>query len=508
MEIQAEVTEIKKQEFQKMQRNPEAVIHRFGELSLYEFLRVFWDEVAGTRFRDNWHIKYLCGELEAVARRVVRGDVAEKDLIINIPPGTTKTIICSIMFPAWCWSMDWYWMRFITISYSAQLALESAEKSRDLIRSEKFMSLYPTLRIKEDKDTKGNYRIVKRLDSGRWAAGGNRFSTSVGSSTLTGFHAHILIVDDPLNPEQAASEKELENCNRWMEQTLPSRKVDKEVSSLVLVMQRLHQNDPTGRALSRKPESIHHICLPGEIRNYKKYLTPPEMEAFYIDGLLDPDRLSDNALKKLMGDLGQYGFAGQIGQNPAPPGGGMFRVDRMPVVDIVRVNEIARTIRYWDKAASADTGAYTSGVKMSILRNRAFLIHDVVRGQWSADVRERVMRQTAEADGKSVRIYIEQEPGSGGKESVEQSIKNLIGFAAYSDRPTGDKVYRADPFSAQVNIANVWLLRGDWNLAFKEELEVFPFGTYKDQVDASSAAFNILAKKKEVRVLQRDIKIR
>jgi len=499
---QEAILENKRQEFAKMQRNPASVLQNaeVERLSLYEFLRVFWSEVAETNFKDNWHVEFICSQLEEVAYRVAKGLPADKDLIINIPPGTTKTIICSIMFPAWCWSMGWYWMRFITASYSAQLALESAEKSRDLIRSDKYQMVFPTLRIKEDKDTKSNFRIVKRMENNRFRNGGNRFSTSVGG-TLTGFHAHILIVDDPLNPEQAASEKELENCNRWMEQTLPTRKVDKEVAATVLIMQRLHQEDPTGRALKRKPDAIKHICLPGQIIDYKKFLYPPEMEEYYIDGLLDPVRLGPNALHKLMEDLGQYGFAGQIGQNPAPPGGGMFKVNRFPVTQVVREIDVRTTIRYWDKAATEDDGSYTCGVKMSRMKDKSFVIHDVVRGQWSAEVRERMMLQTARNDGKKVRIFIEQEPGSGGKESVEASIKNLAGYAAYADRPTGEKIRRADPYSVQVNISNVTLMEANWNQAYKDELEIFPFGTFMDQVDASSAAFNILAAKKEVRVL-------
>lgn len=494
---------------QKASQNPFEILQQAGieRLSLYEFLQLFWNEVAETTFKDNWHISYLCDQLEEVAWRVAKNQPCEKDLIINIPPGTTKTIICSIMFPAWCWSMGWYWMRFITASYSATLALESAEKSRDLIRSDKFQALFPDLYIKEDKDTKSNFRIAKRL-KGRVKHGGNRFSTSVGG-TLTGFHGHILIVDDPLNPEQAASEKELENCNRWMEQTLPTRKVDKEVAATVLVMQRLHQSDPTGRAVERKPESIKHICLPGQIIDYKKFLKPPEAEKYYKDGLLDPSRLSTNALQKLLEDLGQYGFAGQVGQNPAPPGGGMFRVERMPIVEVPNKNEILKIYRYWDKAASDGSGKYSCGVKMAQLKNKHFVILDVIRGQWASEVRERIIRSTAEMDqlnGDSVRIYIEQEPGSGGKESMEATIRNLAGFAAYPDRPTGqegDKIRRADPFSVQVNIANVALVRADWNQSFKEELSIFPFGTYQDQVDAASGAFNLLAKKKEARVLGR-----
>ena len=469
------------------------------DLSLYEFLIVFWNEVAETNFKDNWHVSYLCDELEDLARRVARNEPKTHDLIINIPPGTTKTIICSIMFPAWCWASGWYYFRFITASYSATLALESAEKSRDLIKSDKFQKLYPDLVIKDDKDMKSNFRIAKRFGN-RLKNGGNRFSTSVGG-TLTGFHGHILIVDDPLNPEQAASEKELENCNRWMEQTLPTRKVDKEVAATVLVMQRLHQSDPTGRAVDKKKSKLKHICLPGQIEEYGEFLQPKDAIKYYKDGLLDPTRLSRMVLQELLADLGQYGYAGQIGQNPAPPGGGMFKIDRFLIIDDIQDKEILKTIRYWDKAASDQTGAYTCGVKMSQLRNKHFVIHDIVRGQWSAEVRERIIKSTAEMDGVRVRIYMEQEPGSGGKESVEASIRNLSGFACYADRPTGDKIRRADPYSVQVNIANISLMRADWNNEYKKELAVFPFGTYKDQVDASSGAFNLLAAKKVARVL-------
>jgi predicted phage terminase large subunit-like protein len=482
--------------------NPEKVlVGNSKRLSLYEFLQDFWDEVADTDFKDNWHIKYICEQLEEVAFRVARNLPRKHDLIINVPPGTTKTLICSIMFPAWCWSMGWWWMRFICASYSEKLSLESAEKSRDLVRSDHFRRLFPSLIIKEDKDTKSNFRVGKFVN-GRYRAGGNRFSTSVGG-TLTGFHAHIIIVDDPLNPEQAASEKELENCNRWMEQTLPTRKVDKEVATTVLIMQRLHQGDPTGRALERKKTKLRHICLPGQLEGYQKFLTPPELVKNYKKGLLDPVRLGPGALHDLLEDLGQYGFAGQIGQNPVPPGGGLFKPDMMPMVETIENLKIVRTLRYWDKAGTEKKKSpYTVGFKMSLLRGKRFLIQDVKRGRWGTDVRERIIRSTAEADGVNVHIFIEQEPGSGGKESAQATIRNLAGFSVYADRPTGEKVRRADPFSVQVNEGNVMMLKGDWNAACKEELGMFPFGVYKDQVDAGSGAFNKLAQKKEVRIIR------
>jgi predicted phage terminase large subunit-like protein len=155
-------------------------------------------------------------------------------------------------------------------------------------------------------------------------------------------------------------------------------------------------------------------------------------------------------------------------------------------------------VRYWDKAGTAGGGAYTAGVLLAVHKNGTFYAADVVRGQWSALERERVIRATADLDrqhlGRSVKIYLEQEPGSGGKESIEASLRNLAGFAAYGDRPTGNKDARLEPFAAQVEAGNVALKRGAWNRAFIDELCAVPTGQYRDQADAAAGAFNKLAK--------------
>jgi predicted phage terminase large subunit-like protein len=115
------------------------------------------------------------------------------------------------------------------------------------------------------------------------------------------------------------------------------------------------------------------------------------------------------------------------------------------------------------------------------------------------------MKSVAEADGVNVEIYVEQEPGSGGKESAEGSIRNLDGFTTRADKPTGsqgNKEKRADPYSVQVNNGAFQLLLGDWNYAFIEEHRFFPYSTYKDQCDASSGAYNKLVGKKIARVIR------
>jgi len=128
------------------------------------------------------------------------------------------------------------------------------------------------------------------------------------------------------------------------------------------------------------------------------------------------------------------------------------------------------------------------------------MVLDVKRGQWSTHERERIIREVALVDGYGVDIWMEQEPGNGGKESSEGTIRNLAGFRAFSERPTGEKALRADAYSVQVNNGSVILLKGTWNYAFIEEHRFFPYSTYKDQVDAASGAFQKLVGKKEVQV--------
>ena len=487
-------------------QHPLVIRRELNRQSFYEFLQYFWPLVSPHKFEGNWHIEYLCGQLEELAKRVGAREPRLHDLIINVPPGSTKTITCSIMFPVWCWT-QWFWMRFICASYSGALALESAEYCRELVRSSQFQELYPDIGVKEDKDTKSNFKIVKRtsINPGRLGGvivGGSRYSTSVGG-TLMGFHADILIVDDPINPTEAISVKERENANRWMEQTLPTRKTNKDITPTVLIMQRLHQDDPSGHMLAKLKQNVFHICLPGEILNYREQVKPPELAQYYVDNLLDTKRITWKVLKDLEADLGQYGYAGQIGQDPTPPGGGMFKVDNfIKVLTLPNPMDVLHTVRYWDKAGTqGGDGSYTVGVRMSKLKGGIWLVEDVKRGRWGTHEREKIIKATAVADGERVQVWVEQEPGSGGKESAEGTIRNLAGFSVYAERPTGDKVFRADPYSVQVNNKAFQILNGEWNREFIEEHRFFPFSTYKDQVDAASGAFNKLVRKKEAKVL-------
>jgi predicted phage terminase large subunit-like protein len=498
---------------EQLLQNPVLIIREMNNRSFFEFFKYFWPVVSSEELVLNWHMEYLCNELQEAIENLALDLPKLYDILINIPPGTTKTTIVSVMLPAWAWTR-WFWMKFITASYGATLSLESSEKCRDLIRSAEFRAIYPEIGIKEDKDTKGNYAIVKRDLSredrrSQEIVGGGRFATSV-DGTVTGFHAHVIIWDDPLNPKDANSKVMLARTNRWISETISTRKVDKQKSFTIGIMQRICQNDPSGFLLKKSKSNLHYICLPGELDNFADLVHPPKLKKYYVDGLLDPRRLNRAVLQELQTDLGQYGYAGQIGQKPTPPGGGMFKIDMFQIIDTApSPDEFVKVVRYWDKAGSQGAGCYTAGTKMAKLRDGRFLILNVRRGQWGTNIRENHISATADADylsmnmcsvGTRVRTYVEQEPGSGGKESAEATCRrlSLAGYHCEADLPRGDKVFRADPYSVQVNMGNVYLLQGDWNQAFVEEHEYFPVGTYKDQVDSAAGAYSKLVGKRQV----------
>lgn len=172
---------------------------------------------------------------------------------------------------------------------------------------------------------------------------------------------------------------------------------------------------------------------------------------------------------------------------------GLIEAARLLIVEASP--RIAARVRYWDKAGSQNKGAFTAGDLIAKSTDGIYFVEDVVRGQWSANEREKVIKQTAELDRLRGRVvtWVEMEPGSGGKESAEATIRNLAGFEIHAERVTGDKVERAMPFASQVEAGNVVLVRGDWNRAFLEECRSFPVGTYKDQIDAAGGAFNKVA---------------
>jgi len=471
-----------------------ALVRSITHERFYYFVREFWPVVVPEPYIDSWHIEYLCDEFQKDAERVFAGLPKAHDTIVNISPGTTKSTILSIMAPAWVHARrpD---MRVLCASHTQQLTFELGRKCRLVEDSPLYRAAFPEMLPSADQWTKSLFMNT---------AGGGRLAATVGGMSPTGLHAHFILVDDPLDPQQAKkiSGAELEGANNFMSEVLPSRKVDKAVTVTWLIMQRLHQNDPSGYQLSKHGDNIRHICLPAE-RSPK--VKPVNLRRRYSkDGLMDPVRLSRAVLDEARKELGEYGYSGQFGQAPVPRGGGMFKVQRIQTDTPPGFGskQWVGFCRFWDKAGTAGGGAYTVGFLMGRWRpagapkdgsEDVWWILDVVREQLDSAEREKLIKQTAKRDGKRVIIGLEQEPGSGGKESAQATVKRLAGYRVRVVPAVGSKEERADEWSVMVNAEAFRMKIADWNTDLIDEMKYFPYSTYKDQVDAGAGAYNILA---------------
>ena len=457
--------------------------------SFWDFVQEFWGEIIDEPLIPNWHMEYLCRELQKVAERVFKREPKQYDLLINIAPGSSKSTIVSVMFPMWCWIREG-WVQTICGSYGHELSLDLASKSRIVLQSEKFKNCFPKLKLRLDQNTKTYFQNTD---------GGWRYATSTGGA-VTGKHGHLIIIDDPIDPQGALSEAELKGANDWLTDTIPKRKVSQKNSVMIMIMQRLSLDDPSALWLewAEKGLPLRHVCIPAELTKEScPFVKPKNLKRFYQDGLMDPIRLSRESLRA-QELLSNRSYSGQYNQMPMPPGGGMFHIGKILVEESIDYSDKSwRLVRYWDKAATHDGGCYTVGVLMG-RKGDVYWVLDVVRGQWDASEREQIIKQTAQMDSKRVIIGVEREPGSGGKESAQATIRNLSGFRVYADLPTGSKVIRADPYASQVNGENVKMKRAAWNRDYLDELAMFPpiSAKYQDQVDASSGAFARLAKKR------------
>lgn len=479
--------------------------------SLFTFVKEFWSLIIEEEPVWNWHIPYICNQLEKIFYSVIMKKKRKHDIIINIPPGTSKSTIVTVMFPTWCWiarlpkykfknyykrlarkkgktveEIQGRYFRFITGSYAEKLSIEHSEYALNIIQSDKFLKYFPEVQIKKNKAAKSNFVNQNK---------GQRFTTSVGA-TVTGVHAHIIVIDDPVDPNKSISEKERITANHWCDQTLSTRKVDKRITVTIMIMQRLHMDDPTGHMIdSRGMKKIRHIVLPATTEYEVK---PPELKDYYVDGLLDPVRMDKDVLEDQYITLGSYGYAGQFGQNPVPKEGAMFQEEWFEVIDAPPVKPDKRA-RGWDLAATSEAEAtmksidpaFTASVLMS-RKGNTFYIEDVYRKRIDSGDLRIVMKNLASQDGKETIIDIPQDPGQAGKDQIKDLVANLAGYIVEFSPESGDKALRLDPLSSQCKAGNVKLVKGPWNKTWLNEITMVPNGKYWDQADSTARAFNHL----------------
>jgi predicted phage terminase large subunit-like protein len=384
----------------------------------------------------------------------------------------------------------------ISASYNADFATGFGRNVRDIIKGEQFQTLYPDVRIRTDQRAADDWQLEQ---------GGQYYAVGVGSGT-TGKGAHLFLIDDPIKDrKEVESPGFREDQWAWYRDVVYTRL--EEDAAIVLTLTRWHYDDIAGRLIELMNDGKG---LPWEILYlpalpYTKSITKEDGTKELIlndDGTvpgdplrrmpnepLAPNRFSYAALMDRQDVLGERSFAALYQQKPMSDDGGMFKASWFEIVNELPAKR--SVVRAWDLAASKD-GDYTVGVKMSKDSAGIFYIENVIRMRDTPLAVERKVFSTAAEDGRSTQIFLPQDPGQAGKSQAQSFIRRLAGYNVKAIRPTGPKETRASAFAAQCEARNVKLVRGSWNQAFLDELELFPLGVNDDQVDAASDAFNSL----------------
>ena len=452
-----------------------------SEQSLRRFIELSWHILEPNRtFIPGWHLDAICEHLEAVTN----GQILR--LLINVPPGCMKSLTTDVFWPAWEWGpRNRPDIRYVSASYSEDLTIRDNRRCRNLILASWYQRLWGNrFSLMGDQNAKTRFDTDKT---------GFKIATSVGGLG-TGERGDRFIIDDPHNIKDGESDAKREACNLWFTETVPTRMNDPEKSAIVVIMQRVHDADVSGLILARELGYVH-LMLPMKFEPERGCKTSIGFkDPRKKDGdLLWPDRMTKEVVERDSKVMGEYATAAQFQQRPAPRGGGMFKRDWFPVVPYAPPG--GESCRGWDLASSETvSSAFTCGVKIKKVQG-IFYIEHVNRFRGTPNKVEREMKKTAVNDGVRVRISAPQDPGQAGKAQKMYIARQLVGYNIRFSPETGDKATRAEPFAAQAEAGNVRIVAGDWNEAFLEELCLFPFSTFKDQVDAASRAFNELVKK-------------
>jgi predicted phage terminase large subunit-like protein len=359
--------------------------------------------------------------------------------------------------------------RIIIGAYNATLACKFSRKARRIAQSR--------LNLSTDRTAVEDWETLE---------GGGVRAVGVGGG-ITGQGGDLIIIDDPVKSrEEAESAVYREKCWEWYTDDLYTRLEPN--GAIIIIMTRWHEDDLVGRILkSDKAGDWTVINLPA-IAEEGDPLGREVGEA------LCPERYDRAALDDIRATQGEYSFNALYQGRPSAREGSFFKVGQFHFIDASEVPPLKMAVRSWDKAATENDGDFTAGVKIGRDAEWRFYVVDVVRGQWETHTRDTRIRNTAEMDGIKVRVRGSQDPGSAGVSDAQAFRRLLAGFTVNTERETGDKQTRADPFSAQINGGNVWIVRGVWNSAFIEEYRAFPSGTNDDQVDAGANGFNELTR--------------
>ena len=445
-----------------------AVERELCKRSLAHFAQRAWHVLEpAAELKWGWALDAICQHLEAVT------DGKITRLLMNVPPGSMKSLLTGVIWPAWEWGpRSMPEMRFVGTAHEETLAIRDNRKCRDLIKSEWYQKLWP-LELLRDLDGKKEFGNVNK---------GVRQARAFTS--LTGVRGDRVILDDPISADNANSDAKLEEARLAFTETLPTR-VNSEKSAIVVVMQRLSEKDVSGVIADMKLPYVH-LCIPMRFEPARRCTTSigwtdPRTEE---GELMFPERFGEAQVSELETTLGSYGSAGQLQQRPSPRGGGIIKEQwfryytAMPKLDFrtIHADTAQKTGEENDYSVFQCWGRSTVGEAVMI---------DQIRGKWEAPellVQARAFwMKHVNVPGAPLRSMMVEDKVSG--TGLIQTLRRE-GVPILPVQRNRDKLARGYDAAPFIESGNVLLpIDASWLSDFLAEASTFPGGAHDDQLD-------------------------
>lgn len=438
------------------------------------FVRAAWPQIEPKALIWEPHLDILCQHYEAV----LRGEIL--DIVVNVPPGTSKSTISSVLFPVYAWIYD-ATLKLLGTSYDESLSLRFAGRSLRLMCSDWFKQRWPGIEIVSE--TRANLGLYENT------AGGLRVSTMMGGKA-TGKHADILFADDPHKPDDLNGDPDsvnavLDECwQRWID-TFSTRRADAQTFRRIVIMQRLHEEDMSGRML-REPGCVH-VCLPMEFEAKRRCATKWGIDERTEEGeLLCPLRFPQAVIEKDRVRMTPRSFAAQHQQRPSPAEGSMLLREWFQNRWVHVPPKMRMYLSVDANLKDRKDSDYCVIQAWGVAGANYFLI-DQVRGRWSFG--DAVVQVKAMKTKWPMVTNILIEDKANGTAIIDLLSRTVPGVIAIT--PLGGKEARADACTWLLRAANVFFPQSaPFVNELIEEAAAFPVGAHDDMVDAMTQFLN------------------
>jgi predicted phage terminase large subunit-like protein len=420
-----------------------------------------------TPFDANWHIEVMGAALEDCRHG------RNRRLIINVPPRSLKSLTASVAFPAWLLGQNPS-TKIISASYGQDLSDKHARDCRQIMNSQFYRELFPACQL-SDRQAVQEYETT---------AGGFRYSTSVGGP-FTGRGSDFIIIDDPIKPDQALSDRERENANTWFSNTVRTRLDDQRTGVIIIIMQRLHMDDLVGHVMQNDQWKLLRFPAIAEEREVHVIDTIHGRKIFVREAgeALHPTRQSLEILNDLKLSMTDYDFSGQYQQAPVPLGGGMVKYDWFQYFDHNHPPTFDRVVQSWDTASKpGNLSDYSVCTTWGIASSKFYLLN-VYRERVGYPELKRAVVEQARAFRPDAILIEDKSSGTALiQDLVADGIHNILGY-----KPKDDKIMRMHAQTATIKNGFVFVpTHAHWVDDYLHEMTSFHFGKYDDQVDSTS----------------------